>query len=73
MENESNREPKIRRYSRKSITANLEDYCYLAKEHDYIEICEWHNQDGYDITINDQIHSFTHGQLKAIRKLIKQL
>lgn len=65
--------PKTERYSRKAIFADLNDYCVLAKEHDFIEVCEWHNGEGYDITINDKTYQFTYGQLKAIRKLVKKL
>lgn len=73
MENAPKPTPKTERYSRKAIFAELKDYCVLAKEHDFIEVCEWYNGKGYDITIDDKTHQFTHGQLKAIKKLVKQL
>ena len=31
------------------------------------------NLDGFDITINENVMSFTHGELKAIKKLVKIL
>jgi len=58
---------------RRSINCDLNDFCYLAKKGDFIEITEWVNFDGYDITINEKQFSLTHGQLKALKKLIKIL
>lgn len=58
---------------RRSIHCDLNDFCYLAKKGDFIEITEWVNLDGFDITINEKQFSLTHGQLKALKKLIKIL
>ena len=58
---------------RRSINCDLNDFCYLSKPGDFIEICEWVNLDGYDITINDKHFSLTHGEVKALKKLIKIL
>lgn len=59
--------------SRKSVNDKLKKYDYLAKDEDYIEIVEWTNGEGYDITINDKIISLTNGQLDAINYLTKSL
>jgi len=59
--------------ARKSIFADLNEFCVLSKKHDFIEITEWTNGEGYDITINDRSYMFSHGQLDAIRILVKQL
>ena len=60
--------------SRKSISDNLKKYDYLAKDEDYIEVTEWTNGEGYDITINDdKIISLTEGQINAINYLVKSL
>lgn len=60
--------------SRKSVNDKLKKYDYLAKDEDYIEIVEWTNGEGYDITINDdKIISLTGGQLEAINYLVKSL
>lgn len=56
-------------YKLKTISADLTDFDYLAKENDFIEISEWHNGEGYDVTINDKTFSLTHGVLKAINVL----
>lgn len=59
--------------NRKSINDNLKKYDYLAKDDDFIEVTEWTNGEGYDITINDKIISLTAGQLEAINYLTKSL
>lgn len=62
--------------SRKSIFSEIGEYCYLSKEHDYIEITEWTNGDGFDIDITSegqQKISITWGQFKLLKKLVKQL
>ena len=59
--------------SRKSINDKLKKYDYLAKDNDYIEVIEWTNGDGYDISINDKIISLTRGQIDAINYLVSSL
>ena len=54
---------------RKSINDNLRKYDYLAKENSFIEITEWGNGEGWDITIDDRVISLTWGQLDAIQYL----
>lgn len=62
---------------RKSVMAKLSDYDTWAKEDDIIEVTEWASGDGWDISIcrGDRIVnvSFTWGELRAIKKLIKEL
>lgn len=58
---------------RKSISDKLRKYDHLAKEDDFIEITEWGNGEGWDITLNEQVISLTWGQLDAIDYLIKHL
>lgn len=54
---------------RKSINDNLRKYDHLAKENSFIEITEWSNGEGWDITIDDHMMSLTWGQLDAIQYL----
>lgn len=54
---------------RKSINDNLRKYDHLAKENSFIEITEWGNGEGWDITIDDRMISLTWGQLDAIQYL----
>lgn len=55
--------------NRKSINDNLRKYDHLAKENSFIEITEWGNGEGWDITIDDRVISLTWGQLDAIQYL----
>ena len=63
-------------YNRKSIFSKLKQFDHLAKEDDFMEITEWKNGEGVDLsiwsfnTINIQL---SYGQLDAIKKLIKKL
>lgn len=57
----------------KSVSSDLRVFDILAKERDFIEVTEWVNGEGYDITINDRIISLTHGQLSAINYLTQTL
>ena len=59
--------------NRKSVSDNLNKYDYLAKDSDFIQITEWTNKEGWDITINDKTIPITSGQLEAINYLIKVL
>ena len=54
---------------RKSINDNLRKYDHLAKENSFIEITEWGNGEGWDITMDDRVISLTWGQLDAIQYL----
>jgi len=58
---------------RNSVFTELKKYCHLSKENDFIEVTEWSNGEGYDITINDKIISLTDGQLEGIKYLVSYL
>ena len=58
---------------RKTISDNLTNYDYLAKDHDFIQVVEWFNGEGFDVTINEQIYSFTEGQINAMFHLKNHL
>ena len=58
---------------RKSVNDNLYKYDILAKEDSYIEITEWTNGEGWDITIDNELISLTYGKLEAINHLINLL
>lgn len=36
----------MKKYFRKSISADLNRFDYLAKENNFIEVTEWHNGEG---------------------------
>lgn len=60
-------------YQRVAIYLELNEYCIHAKENDFMEICEWWNGDGFDVSINDKVYAFTYGQFKALKKGLKEL
>ena len=66
----------IKRYSRRSVFAELPQFDYLAEEHDHIEVTEWGNGDGFDVAIGGIMServSLTWGMYKALKALVKEL
>lgn len=45
----------------------------MAKDDDFIEVTEWTNGEGYDISINDRHFNLTCGEIDAINFLVKTL
>jgi hypothetical protein len=41
----------IKQYGRKAVFAELKTFCIFAAEHDFIEVCEWKNGEGFDVEI----------------------
>ena len=70
---------KITLKDRKSAFVELESICIMSNidSHDFMEVTEWSNGEGYDITINasnqEQLFHLTWGQLKALKQLVKAL
>lgn len=63
---------KIEMNDRKSAMAKFEDGWH--KEHDFMEVTLWSNNEGYDVQINDTTHFSIHfTELKMLKKLIKEL
>lgn len=60
-------------YERKAVNDSLKKYDHLAKDSDFIEVTEWANGEGWDISLNDKLISLTYGQLEAIKYLVKVL
>ena len=63
----------MEKYKLNSINEDLRKFDYLAKEHDYIEVTEWHNGEGWNIDLNGTTIQLTDGQLKAINYLTQTL
>ena len=60
--------------NRRCITENLNKFDIMANKDDFIEVCEWTNGEGVDISImNKKIISLTRGELDAIDFLTKTL
>ena len=67
---------KFEEKQRKSIFSEIDDYCHLSKESDFIEVTEWSNGDGFDINIysgGDKTIPITNGQWDLLKKMVKQL
>lgn len=60
-----------------SISDTLKNYDPAANVGDYIEIVEWDNSEGYDISIYEEpvmkTFSLTYGEIEAMNFLIKNL
>jgi hypothetical protein len=41
----------------------------MAKPDDMVEVCEWTNGEGWDITVADKMFQLTMGELQAIQVL----
>ena len=67
----------IETYERKSTVAGLNEYCHFAKEHDTIEVVEWVNGEGVDVTIvtgrGDTRLGFTFGEWNCLKMLMKSV
>ena len=66
----------MEKYTRKAIFDTLKKYDHTAKEHDFIEITEWYNGEGFDVEVQSSLSTrfqLTWGQFKALKKLIKVL
>ena len=65
----------IQFHKRHSAFSELKHYCPLAGEHDYMEVTEWSNGEGYDITVSskqgEQRFSLTHGEIALLQVLLK--
>lgn len=67
-------EPKIETYTKRAVCCSLNEFDPIfATESDFIEVCDWKNGEGYDITINDKNYSLTIGELEAINYLVEKL
>lgn len=70
----SEKTTKVEHYSRDCASADLTNFCHLAKEHDIIEVAEWYNGEGHDVCISTsqgmRYIQITCGELAAINALV---
>ena len=57
-------------YDRKARFTELKNYDHTAKDNDFIEVCEWHNGEGFDVTISEKSISLTWGEFEALTALV---
>jgi len=59
---------------RRAVFAELKDYCMHSGDHDYMEVTEWANGDGFDIMIDRkrgiERFSLTHGEWELLTVLL---
>jgi len=64
-------------YKRKAIFESLSEYCIFADKDAFIEVCEWHNGEGFDVEISSKLgdnkFSLTWGEYEALAKLSQLL
>ena len=60
----------VETYTRKAKFAELKAYCHHATDTDFMEVCEWHNGEGFDVTINNRTLQFTYGQWDCLQVLV---
>jgi hypothetical protein len=63
----------IKKYQREAKFAELKPYCFMSEEHDFMELTEWWNGEGFDVVINskgEQRFSLTWGQWEALQVLV---
>jgi hypothetical protein len=69
----------IETYERKSTTADLNEYCHFAKEHDTIEVVEWVNGEGVDVDINTETNrglvrfNLTFGEWNCLKEIMTRV
>lgn len=57
-----------------SVFEETSKYCHFSNENDFMEVTEWKNGEGYDITINsrklEQKFSLTYGEIDLLNILL---
>jgi len=64
------------KYNRKAVFSNLKKYDPLADEHDFIEVTEWKNGEGFDVEIVSKVSTrfqLSFGEFAAMKKLVKKI
>jgi len=64
------------KYNRKAVFSNLKNNDHLADEHDFIEVTDWKNGEGFDVEIVSKLNArfqLTWGQFAAMKKLVKKI
>jgi len=59
---------------RKAVFSELNRYCHMSGDNDYVEVTEWSNGEGWDINIHrkngDEKFSLTYGEWELLQVLI---
>lgn len=60
----------IKTYTRPAKFSQLKHWCPMAKPDDFIEVCEWANGEGFDVTMGDKMFQLSWGEFQAIQALV---
>ncbi len=60
-------------YKRKAVSADLKKFCHMQTKDSFIEVCEWYNGEGIDISMDQKLVQLTFGELDAIECLVRML
>ena len=44
-----------------------------SKEGDYVDVTDWSNGDGFDVSTQDQMYNISYDELKLIKKALKNM
>ena len=65
---------KVEVKNRRAVFAELKDYCHMCGQDDYMEVTEWANGEGYDISIDRKrgmcCFSLTYGEWELLQVLM---
>ena len=65
---------KVEVNNRRAVFGELKDYCMHSGDHDYMEVTEWANGEGYDICIDrkrgTERFSLSYGEWELLQVLI---
>jgi hypothetical protein len=69
--------PEIKSNVRRSDMVDLKDFCVFGRSDDFVEVTEWSNGEGYDVSMltvtGEKTFSLTHGEFDALKYLVKDL
>jgi hypothetical protein len=54
-----------------SVYTDLREYCHHAKPGEVIQVTDWSNGEGWDITLGNKTLQLTYGEFEAISVLTK--
>jgi hypothetical protein len=57
-------------YKRDAKFTDLKPYCHHAKENDFMEVTDWYNGEGFDVTIDKKHFSLTYGEWECLQVLV---
>ena len=65
---------KVEVNNRRAVFAELKDYCHMCGQDGYMEVTEWSNGEGWDVTIENirgaEQFSLTYGEWQLLQVLM---